>query len=99
MDYHVHAGMSEQDYADFISAVTSEICESLAEYYPDIDPHECFDPLLEVYGLEFNPIRLHDTTDKQMRELTEAFSEFWEVPVPEEAVRDAVARARARWPV
>lgn len=89
--------MSEEDYADFISAVTGEFAETLAGVC-NLTPQDCFDPLLEVYGLEFNPARLHDTTEKQIHELAESFAEEFECQVPDELVRDAVTRSKARWP-
>ncbi|GMU52704.1 MAG: hypothetical protein AMXMBFR33_18500 [Candidatus Xenobia bacterium] len=98
MDYHLHAGMNEEDYADFIGAVTAEFSGALAEVV-QVVPQDCFDPLLEVYGLEFNPVRLSETTAAQIAELRETFAEELENDaITEDHIRLAVSRSQARWP-
>lgn len=90
--------MDEEDYADFIGAVTGEFSEALAEVV-EVAPQDCFDPLLEVYGLEFNPVRLSETTAAQIAELRETFAEELENDaITEDHIRLAVSRSQARWP-
>lgn len=98
MDYHVHAGMPEGDYAAFINAVSSEFCQALSDVCPTIVAQECFDPLIEVYGLEFNPVRLQDTSEPKLVELQESFSEHFDCDIPLEQIREAVLASKARWP-
>ncbi len=94
MDYHLHAGMPEEEYGAFIAAVTSEFAEVLA----GASEEECFDALIEAYGLEFNPVKLQDTTDAQLDDLREALAENLERDVSLDAIREAVLRCKARWP-
>lgn len=98
MDYHVHAGMPESDYAAFISAVSAEFCDALRDACPEIVAQECFDPLIEAYGLDFNPVRLQDTSEARLVELQQAFAEHFECDIPLEQIREAVLASKARWP-
>lgn len=90
--------MAEDDYHAFIAAVTSEFREALGGEVAQAPPQECFDPLIEAYGLEFNPVRLQETTERQMADLQEAFAEHFECEISADAIREAVLRSKARWP-
>ncbi|MEM8530378.1 MAG: hypothetical protein AAGF95_06005 [Chloroflexota bacterium] len=86
---------------DFISAVCEEFCEALSEVvsFEDINPQECWDPLIQVLGKDIDSDTLVHITKEQIEELRLVFSSWFENNnITTDHIQVGIKRTLSRWP-
>jgi hypothetical protein len=97
----VAAFVSESENLNFLAAWGDEFAESLSPVLggKEVTPHDAYEVFVAAFRREPTPELLASLSEDPLEKLRVACeTELEHSPIPIEAIRDAVARALARWP-
>ena len=86
---------------DFVSAICEEFSRAIDSVVPPefLTPQDCWDPVIEVFGKDFDSRTLVGITDEQIRQLQAAFAKWFECEgITELQMRSAISAVLRRWP-
>jgi hypothetical protein len=86
---------------DFITAICEEFAWEIEAVVETefLTPQECWDPVVKVFGWNFDPVVLAHITDTEIEQLRIAFADWFECEsISSDHIRTAVLRLQARWP-